>query len=84
MQRGQKLSGRITLERYDAQKFMGYMSDLAEMYGRCLSNKGLNMTEECSISISLLYDLKMYKKFIYLLKKSPLPISNNIKNQYPE
>ena len=48
---------------------MGYMSDLAEMYGRCLSNKGLIMTEE---------------KFIHLLKKSPLPIPNKIKNQYPE
>ena len=62
---------------------MVYMSDLAEMYGRCLSNKGLIMTEECSISISLLYDLKMYKKFIHLLKKSPLPIPNNINKSMP-
>ena len=57
---------------------MSYMSDQADMYGRCLSNKSLIMTEECSILISLLYALKMYKKVFHLSDKSPLPIPNNI------
>ena len=48
---------------------MGYMHDLAAIYGRCLFNKGLIMTEGRSILISFLYALKIYKKYYLSIRQ---------------